>query len=148
MSIIKVFEGPLCCSTGVCGPAPEQALIDFTADARWLAAQGGQLVRASLTQEPAAFAADATAVSFLRVAGVDALPLVLVDGLTVLTGRYPSRTELARYAGLSVPDGAEVLNEDGAASWCSDQATASSCCSPTPQVLQLSPAQASCCGGA
>ena len=99
MSIIKVFEGPLCCSTGVCGPAPEQALIDFTADARWLAEQGGQLVRAAY--RTSGFAADATAVSFLRAAGW--MP-------AAGTGRRPHgpdrplpvSDELARYAGLSV----------------------------------------------
>ena len=35
-----------------------------------------------------------------NIAGSAGLPLVLVDGVTVATGRYPSRAELARWAGL------------------------------------------------
>jgi len=38
--------------------------------------------------------------AFLKVAGSDGLPLTLVDGLTVMTGAYPAREQLMRYAGL------------------------------------------------
>ena len=68
MTTISVFEGPLCCNTGVCGQDPEQTLVDFTADARWLADQGVPVTRANLAQDPAAFAADASARAFLRIA--------------------------------------------------------------------------------
>ena len=88
--MIKGFEGTLGCDTGVCSPDPAQALVDFTADARWAADQGARLTRANLAQDPAAFAADGLAVAFLQAAGVEALPLVTVDGGTVLTGRYPT----------------------------------------------------------
>jgi arsenite-transporting ATPase len=43
--------------------------------------------------------------AFLQVAGSEGLPLTLVDGLTVMTGGYPAREQLMRYAGL----GAEPL---------------------------------------
>ena len=38
--------------------------------------------------------------AFLQVAGSAGLPLTTVDGVTVLTGRYPSRGDLERYAGV------------------------------------------------
>lgn len=53
--MIQVFEGPLCCNTGVCGPDPDQALVDFTADLDWLTRQGVSVRRANLAQDPAAF---------------------------------------------------------------------------------------------
>jgi hypothetical protein len=139
VSAIKVFEGPLCCNTGVCGPDPAQALIDFTADARWVTDQGASLTRANLAQDPAAFATDDAARAFLQVAGADALPLVIVDGVTVLTGRYPTRPELARYAGLAAPE----AKQDGAC--CEDGSTASGCCAPEPQLLQIDASGGSCC---
>ena len=38
---------------------------------------------------------------FLERSGEEALPLVLVNGEVALAGRYPNRTELARWAGIS-----------------------------------------------
>lgn len=104
MQMIKVFESPLCCNTGVCGTDVDQRLVDFAADAAWLKERGGTVVRANLASDPAAFAADERAKEFMQVAGIEGLPLVVVGGTTVLTGRYPDRTELARYAGLVAHD--------------------------------------------
>ena len=36
----------------------------------------------------------------MHVAGSDGLPLTTVDGVTVLTGRYPDRDQLRQFAGL------------------------------------------------
>ena len=47
------------------------------------------------------FAQTPAGAQFLELSGVEGLPIVLVDGHIVLTGRYPNRTELARYAGLA-----------------------------------------------
>lgn len=100
MSTIEVFEPALCCATGICGPDVPQDLVTFSADSEWLRGQGGQVARFNLASEPSTFAANPIVVQFLHVAGSDALPLVQVDGVTVLTGRYPSRDELAKWAGL------------------------------------------------
>ena len=40
---------------------------------------------------------------FLEHSGEEALPLILVDGEVALAGRYPHRSELARWAGIAVP---------------------------------------------
>ena len=42
--------------------------------------------------------------AFLHVAGSDGLPLVLVDGVTAMTGRYPDRAQLAAWAGVEASD--------------------------------------------
>lgn len=139
MPTIKVFEGPLCCNTGVCGPDPAQALVDFTADARWVADQGVRLTRANLAQDPAAFAADALARAFLQTAGADALPLVTVDGMTVLTGRYPTRTELARYAGLAA-------DTSTPAACCGGETAEVGCCAPAARTVQVTAVSRGCCG--
>ena len=102
--MIQVFEGPLCCNTGVCGPDPDQALVDFTADLDWLTRQGVSVRRANLAQDPAAFADSAVARAFVQKVGASGLPLIVADDVTVATGRYPSRAELARIAGVEAPD--------------------------------------------
>lgn len=100
MPTIHVFEPALCCNTGVCGPDVDQALVDFTADLGHLQGLGADVRRHNLANDPSAFAGNDTVRAFLQVAGSDGLPLTLVDGLTVMTGTYPAREQLLRYAGL------------------------------------------------
>ena len=114
MPTIRVFEPALCCNTGVCGPDVDQALVDFTADLNHLQAQGVDIERHNLANDPTAFATDDTVRSFLQVAGSEGLPLTLVDGVTVATGTYPSRDQLLKFAGVAaaqpvVPAGATAL---------------------------------------
>jgi len=103
MPTISVFEPALCCNTGVCGEDLDQNLVTFTADAAWLTQQGGAITRHNLANDPLAFAHNSTVKSFLEIATSAGLPLALVDGVTVLTGRYPTRSELANWAGLDTP---------------------------------------------
>ncbi len=37
---IEVFDPPMCCSTGVCSPEPDDRLAQFSADLDWLNHQG------------------------------------------------------------------------------------------------------------
>ena len=101
MTKIQIFDPALCCSTGVCGTEVDQALVDFSADVDWLKRAGGQIERFNLAQQPMSFVENATAKAFLERSGADALPLVLVDGDIALAGRYPTRKELAKFAGVS-----------------------------------------------
>jgi len=106
MANIQIFEPGLCCSTGICGVDVDEALITVSADLDWAKSQGGQVTRFNLAQEPLAFVEDAVANAFLQTAGEEGLPLTVVDGATVLTGRYPSRAELGKWAGINAHDSA------------------------------------------
>lgn len=97
---LEVFDPPMCCSTGVCGPNPDPALPRFAADLQWLAQQGIDVVRHNLAQEPGAFAANETVRAALAQYGNDCLPLILVNDAIMSRGAYPSRKELARFVGL------------------------------------------------
>jgi hypothetical protein len=101
MPRLEVFDPPMCCSTGVCGPAVDPSLARFAADAEWLAAQGVTVVRHNLAHEPQAFVANATVSAALRDGGDASLPLLLLDGIVVGRGGYPDRQALARLAGLT-----------------------------------------------
>ncbi|WP_159726600.1 arsenite efflux transporter metallochaperone ArsD [Methylosinus sp. Ce-a6] len=100
MTAIEVYDPALCCSTGVCGTEVDQALVSFAADVDWAKQNGARIERFNLAQQPLAFAENATVKGFLERSGQEALPLVLVGGEVALAGRYPSRGELARWAGL------------------------------------------------
>ncbi len=101
--VIRVFEPALCCNTGVCGPELDENLVAFTADLEFLRQGGVDIARHNLANDPGAFAASPVVSAFLKVAGSAGLPLVLVDEVTVATGRYPTRAELAGYAGRDLP---------------------------------------------
>lgn len=112
MTTIRVYEPALCCNTGVCGPDLDESLVTFTADLGALQELGVDIERHNLANDPTAFATDDTVRAFLQVAGSDGLPLTLVDGVTVMTGSYPARDQLLRYAGVAsavVPAGVSTL---------------------------------------
>ena len=144
MRAIEVFEPALCCNTGVCGEDVDQALVGFSADLDWANARGGRVVRHNLANDPLAFAGNETVKAFLQLSGSAGLPLVLTDGVTVLTGTYPTRDQLARWAGLdqsiiagssgpvgtaTVQAGAALLNLAAGDACCStDTADGAGCC--------------------
>jgi hypothetical protein len=118
MTMIQVFDPALCCSTGVCGVDVDQELVGFSADVDWSKQNGADIQRFNLAQQPMAFVENAIVKGFLERSGAEALPLILVDGEVALAGRYPTRTELARWASIT-------LVEDKAQSGC---CSGTSCC--------------------
>ena len=101
MTTIQVFDPPLCCSTGVCGVEVDQALVTFAADVDWLKSSGVTVERINLAQQPRAFAEHPAIRQLLQAQGEKALPAVLVDSELKMSGRYPSRDQLARWSGLA-----------------------------------------------
>lgn len=95
MKKLEVFDPAMCCSTGVCGVEVDPVLVRFNADLQWLASQGVEVSRHNLSQEPQAFAANPAVLKEME-AGMDRLPLTLVDGRVVATGAYLSRAQLAQ----------------------------------------------------
>ena len=137
MTKLAVYDPPMCCSTGVCGPTVDPVLPRLAADLDWLKRQGVQVERYNLAQQPQAFASNPTVTAALREHGNDCLPLILVDGRVVSRGTYPERAELARLAGIEAP-----------AETSSPKETASSCCSSPAVVTLGAPASRSkggCC---
>jgi hypothetical protein len=102
MSKVQVFDPPMCCSTGVCGPEVDPALVRFASDLEWLESNGVEVERFNLSQEPAAFVANPVVAQAIRGRD-DGLPLLLVDGKIVAQGSYPAREVLAELAGVAAP---------------------------------------------
>ena len=100
MSKIDVYDPALCCSTGVCGAEVDQDLVDFSGLVRWAEGRGANIERHNLAQQPQDFAGNPLVAELLRRDGSDTLPVTLIDGQPAVTGRYPSRAELAAWAGL------------------------------------------------
>jgi hypothetical protein len=74
---------------------------DRNDDIRPTKLNGAQIERFNLAQQPLAFAENTAVKAFLESSGQEALPLVLVKGEVAMAGRYPSRAELGRWAGIA-----------------------------------------------
>lgn len=108
-TLVDVYDPAMCCSTGVCGPAPDPFLPRFAADLEWLASQGVEVRRHNLSQEPAAFAGNESVKTALTAEGTDCLPMILVNGEVMSKGKYPVRHTLARWAGVKTDQSAMEL---------------------------------------
>lgn len=104
MTTLTVYDPAMCCSTGICGTEVDQKLVDLAADLDWLKAQGARVRRINLSQEPAEFAANEDIRALMQESEGDDLPAFLVDGRLVAKARYPSRAELADWAGVTTPE--------------------------------------------
>ncbi|MCA1783104.1 MAG: arsenite efflux transporter metallochaperone ArsD [Dermatophilaceae bacterium] len=100
---LEVFEPAMCCSTGVCGESVDPALVTFADDLDWMSSAGVLVHRYNLAQEPVAFTDRREISTMLAESGDDVLPVVVAEDTIRSTGRYPSRTELATWAGIDYP---------------------------------------------
>lgn len=100
MKKLEIYEPAMCCSTGVCGVDVDPVLVQFVADLQWLTEQGVSVSRYNLSQEPQAFATNTDVVKEME-AGMDRLPIVVVDGQIASTGVYLSRAQLAQKLGIT-----------------------------------------------
>lgn len=126
MTEIRIYDPALCCATGVCGVDVDEELVRTSANIDSMKRRGADIARFNLASEPLRFAENATVRSFLEVAGSSGLPLVLVDGVTVLTGRYPSKEQLDRWVGVApVSDVTPLPLASDAGGCCADQTTSS-----------------------
>ena len=101
MKKLEVYDPAMCCSTGVCGVDVDPVLAQFAADLQWVAEQGVEVKRYNLGQEPQAFASNLAIVKEME-AGMDRLPIIVIDGSVVATGAYLSRAQLAQKLGLTL----------------------------------------------
>lgn len=101
MTHLDIFDPPMCCSSGVCGPTVDPSLTRFAADVDWLTSQGVSVSRYNLAQDPQAFVAHPLVRDLLQREGDTCLPLVIANGEIVAQGAYPQRAELATLAGVT-----------------------------------------------
>ena len=103
MKRLEVYDLAMCCSTGVCGPVVDPALVRFAADLKWLQEQGVEVQRFNLSQNPDACVENDQVKQALTEKGAAALPMFMDGGRVFSSGRYPERDELAALAGLAQP---------------------------------------------
>lgn len=94
---IEIFDPPMCCSGGMCGPDIDPKLLDIAEAILKLKDQHAdevQVARYVLSQQPAEFMRNKEVMEIIRRRGVSNLPITCINGMIWKRGEYPSLEEL------------------------------------------------------
>jgi hypothetical protein len=92
-----IYEGAMCCSTGVCGPEPDQSLIAFNDTVKRLQNDYGNrltIMRASLTFNTLIFLSHPEIARLVKENGPQVLPITTLNGKIIARQKYLSSEEL------------------------------------------------------
>jgi hypothetical protein len=91
---VEVFEPPMCCPTGLCGPVLDTTLLDLGEAIVALQSEGHAVTRHMMTSDPQAFMRNREVYEAIRTRQLEVLPITVVRGRIVKTGAYPTLDEL------------------------------------------------------
>ncbi len=97
---IEIYDPPMCCSSGLCGPKLDPVLVKVNEALMALKKQGAQVDRYNLAQQPGEFMANKIVAGLLHKNGKKILPVTLVNGEVFRTGEYPTYEEMCGALGI------------------------------------------------
>lgn len=102
MKKMSIYEPAMCCSTGLCGVGIDPELLRISTILNTLKKNGVEVERYNLTNSPQEFINNKEINEFIYTKGVNELPVTVLDGKIVMTGRYPTNEEFKNLFGVSV----------------------------------------------
>jgi len=96
-SELIIYEGAMCCSTGVCGPEPDHKLIEFSETVKRLQSEYGEkltIMRASLTFNSLIFLSHKEIAQLVKENGPEILPITTINGEIIARQKYLTYVEL------------------------------------------------------
>lgn len=100
MKRMIIFDPPMCCSTGVCGPSVNPELIRVATTINRLINAGMLIERHNLSSNPQIFVNNIKVNKMLNEWGTEVLPITMVDDVIVKTKAYPTNKEFCKLLGL------------------------------------------------
>ena len=100
MKTMQIFEPAMCCSTGLCGVGVDPELLRISTVLETLKKHGITIERFNLNNAPMEFVNNKVVNDFINAKGPDGLPIAVLDGKIVLTGRYPTNAEFTEWLNL------------------------------------------------
>ena len=91
---VELFDPPMCCPTGLCGPSLDQTLLDVSEMVETLTAEGIPVERYQMTSHPHRFMNNAEVMRLVREKQMEALPITLISGRVLKVGAYPTGEEV------------------------------------------------------
>jgi len=96
---IEIFDPPLCCPTGICGPTVDQTLINVNEMIASLQKDGIQVDRYQMTSQPHAFLNNLEVMKLVQEKQMSALPITVISNRVIKTGSYPTLEEINKVLG-------------------------------------------------
>lgn len=99
---IEIFDPPMCCQGGLCGPAVDPTLLDINEAILKINRDYSGKVKVErylLSQQGPRFMQNPKVFSLLKAQGVNVLPVTVVNGKIVKQKEYPSHEELVEFIG-------------------------------------------------
>ena len=97
---VDIYDPPMCCSSGLCGPVLDPVLVTLNDAVLALTKQGVVVTRFNPVQQLKEVMANPEVAKAIHSGGKKVLPLVFVNGRLLKTGAYPSYEELCEALGL------------------------------------------------
>lgn len=91
---VEIFDPPMCCPTGLCGPTLDQTLLDVSEMIMALQRENLRVERYQMTSHPNAFLSNAEVMELIRKRQLQALPITVVLGKVIKVGAYPTLDEV------------------------------------------------------
>lgn len=91
---VEIFDPPMCCPTGVCGPTIDPALLDVNEMILALQGEGVSVARYQLTTHAQSFVNNPDVFKLMREKQLAALPITVVHGTILKAGAYPTLPEV------------------------------------------------------
>ena len=93
---VEIFDPPMCCPTGLCGPTLDQTLLDVNEMILGLQKEGVRVERYQMASNPQAFLGNQEVMRLVREKQMAALPIIMVRGKIVAEGSYPKLAEIQK----------------------------------------------------
>jgi len=97
---IEIFDPPMCCPTGLCGPSVDAALLHISEAILKVKAEfdgRANVERYVLSQQPAKYTGQPELLERLRAYGVSVLPITMVNGAVLKERHYPSYADMRKW---------------------------------------------------
>ncbi len=91
---VELFDPPMCCPTGLCGPTLDQTLLDVNEMVLSLQRENLRVERYQMASNPNAFLSNPEVMKLVREKQLEALPITVVRGKVIKVGAYPTLEEV------------------------------------------------------
>ncbi|ABR47202.1 Arsenical resistance operon trans-acting repressor ArsD [Alkaliphilus metalliredigens QYMF] len=93
---IEIYDPPMCCSSGICGPSVDDTLIKLNEDIELLKKEypDASVERYMITQQPLKFRENEAVFKMVKEKGKEILPITTVNGKIIKYSGYATYEEI------------------------------------------------------
>lgn len=93
---VEIYDPPMCCPTGLCGPAIDPALLKINDAILALKKQGVMVERFGLRSDYMVVKDKALVMALIHKEGIKSLPITVINGKIFKSGEYPSYEDICK----------------------------------------------------